>query len=192
MTGWQGEVPFVDPLCGSGVLPIEAAWIALQRPPGLTRRRFGFQGWMDFDVRIWTALRDEARKGVLKQLPAPILGSDIRRDAVAHSEGNARAAGIGHLVRFEVRDIRDFQPPTGPPGVILCNPPYGERIGEEKELRALYRTLGQVYRERGAGWTLFVFSGNPDLARCIDLPPAEQVPLYNGKIPCRFLKFHLS
>src|SRR5579885_862972 len=101
LTGWTGEVPFVDPMCGSGVLPIEAAWVALRRPPGLTRRRFGFQGWMDYDVRLWTALRDEARAGVRKQLPAPVLGSDVRRDAIAFAAGNARAAGIGHLLRFE-------------------------------------------------------------------------------------------
>src|SRR5581483_9140678 len=83
LTGWAGETPFVDPLCGSGTLPIEAAWLALRRPPGLTRRRFGFQGWMDYDVRAWTAIRDEARRQVRKRLAAPVLGSDVRQDAVA-------------------------------------------------------------------------------------------------------------
>src|SRR5262245_45719676 len=83
LTGWKGEAPLADPLCGSGTLPIEAAWIALRRPPGLTRRRFGFQGWMDFDVRLWTSLRDEARRGVRRKLPAPVFGSDVRGDAVA-------------------------------------------------------------------------------------------------------------
>jgi putative N6-adenine-specific DNA methylase len=189
LTGWRGESAFADPLCGSGVLPIEAAWIALRRPPGLTRRRFGFQGWMDFDVRLWTALRDEARRGVHKQLPAPIVGSDLRRDAVAFARTNARAAGIGHLLRFDVKDVRDFRPPEGPPGVIVCNPPYGERIGEEKELKPLYQTLGEVFRERCAGWNVNVFTGNQTLARCIDLPPVEQVALFNGKIPCKLLKY---
>src|ERR1700730_6112171 len=99
LTGCQPDTPRVDPLCGSGTLPIEAAWIALRRPPGLTRKRFGFQGWMDFDVELWTTLRDEARRGVLKQLPAPIVGSDARNDAISFSSGNARAAGVGHLVK---------------------------------------------------------------------------------------------
>ena len=81
MTGWKPDTPFCDPMCGSGVLPIEAAWIALRRPPGLTRKRFGFQGWMDYDVRLWTELRDEARRGVGRALPAPILGADVRGDA---------------------------------------------------------------------------------------------------------------
>jgi putative N6-adenine-specific DNA methylase len=187
-TGWRGEVPFADPLCGSGTLPIEAAWLALRRPPGLTRRRFGFMGWMDYDVRLWTELRDEARRGVLKALPAPVLGSDVRGDAVAFATSNARAAGIGHLLHFDKRDVRDFRPPEGTPGVLVCNPPYGERLGEEKELRGLYRLLGEVCRERLAGWMVWVLTGNQRLAREIGLEPAEQVPLYNGKIPCRLLK----
>ncbi len=113
LTGWRGEQPFADPLCGSGTLAIEAAWIALRRPPGLTRKRFGFQGWMDFDVQLWTALRDEARRGAGRSLPAPILASDVRGDAVSLAINNARAAGIGHLLRFDKRDVRDFQPPEG-------------------------------------------------------------------------------
>src|SRR5262249_54058787 len=137
LSGWRGETAFIDPLCGSGTLPIEAAWLSLRRPPGLTRRRFGFQGWLDYDVRLWTELRDEARRGVRKTLAVPIIGSDVRRDAITFSINNARAAGLGRLVRFEPKDVRDFRPPPGPPGTILCNPPYGERIGEEKELRGL-------------------------------------------------------
>ncbi len=191
LSGWRGETAFVDPLCGSGTLPIEASWLALRRPPGLTRRRFGFQGWMDFDVGLWAELRDEARRGVLKRLPAQIFGSDVRRDAVTFSKNNARAAGVGHLLRFAVKDVRDFRPPAGPPGTLICNPPYGERLGEEKELRGLYATLGEVLRTRCAGWRAFVFTGNPTLAAEIGMGPAEQVPLYNGKIPCRLLRFDL-
>jgi putative N6-adenine-specific DNA methylase len=192
LTGFRGETAFVDPLCGSGTLPIEAAWLALRRPPGLTRRRFAFQSWLDYDVGLWTQLRDEARRGVRKELPAPVVGSDVRRDAVEWSKTNARAAGIGHLVRFEAKDVREFRPPDGPPGVLLCNPPYGERIGEEKEWRGLYQTLGEVFRERCAGWTAYVFTGNARLAREIGLQPAAQVPLFNGKIPCRLLRFDLG
>ncbi|MCC6419893.1 MAG: RNA methyltransferase [Gemmataceae bacterium] len=191
LTGWRGETLFVDPMCGSGVLPIEASWLALRRPPGLTRKRFGFQGWMDFDVALWAELRDEARRGVLKQLPAPIRGSDVRRDVVSFARTNARAAGVGHLLPFEIKDVRDFRPPAGSPGVIVCNPPYGERIGEEKELRGLYAALGEVLRTRCAGWRAFVFTGNPRLAGDIGMEPAEQVPLYNGKIACRLLQFNL-
>ncbi len=189
LTGWKGETPFVDPMCGSGTLPIEAAWIALRRPPGLTRKRFGFMGWMDYDVALWTDLRDEARRGVLKQLPVPILGSDIRGDALAFCDKNARAAGVGHLLRFERKDVCDFRVPAGPAGTLLCNPPYGERIGEEEELIGLYRTLGELFGQRCPGWQAFVFSGNAVLGRAIGLKPNTEVPLFNGKIPCRLLRF---
>jgi putative N6-adenine-specific DNA methylase len=191
LTGWKGDTPFVDPMCGSGTLPIEAAWIALRRPPGLTRKHFGFQGWMDYDVKLWTELRDEARRSVLKQLPSPVMGSDVRKDAVSFSRGNARAAGIGHLIDFEVKAISDFVPPDGAPGTIICNPPYGERIGEEKDLKPLYRTIGDVLQKRCSGWTAFVFSGNASLAKCIGITPAARIPLFNGKIPCQLLRFDL-
>lgn len=191
LTGWNGATPFADPLCGSGTLPIEAAWLALRRPPGLTRKRFGFQGWMDYDVELWTTLRDEARRGVLRSLPLPILGSDERGDAVSFAINNARAAGIGHILRFDKRGVCDFQPP-GPPGVIVCNPPYGERIGEERNLFGLYKLLGEVFSQRCSGWTAFVFTGNPRLASAIELQPAAQTPLYNGKIPCRLLRFDIA
>jgi putative N6-adenine-specific DNA methylase len=189
LTGWRGDRPFADPLCGSGTLPIEAAWVALRRPPGLTRKRFGFQGWMDFDVELWTSLRDAARRGVRRALAAPVLASDVRGDAVAFSIDNARAAGIGHLLRVEKKDVRDFRPPEGPPGVLVCNPPYGERLGEEKSLFGLYRLLGEVFRDRCGGWEAYVFTGNRRLADAIGIEPAAQVPLFNGKIPCRLLKF---
>ncbi|HYV40140.1 MAG TPA: THUMP domain-containing protein [Gemmataceae bacterium] len=190
-SGWRGGTPFADPMCGGGTLAIEAAWLALKRPPGLTRRRFGFQGWMDFDIAQWTAIRDEARAGVSRMLAAPILGCDERADAVAFSVDNAKAAGVGNLVRFEKRQLRDFQPPDATPGTMICNPPYGERIGEEKELRGLYELLGEVLRQRFAGWTAFVFTGNQRLARCIGLTPVKRWPLFNGKIPCELFSFAL-
>jgi putative N6-adenine-specific DNA methylase len=189
LTGWRGDAPLVDPLCGSGTFCIEAAWLALKRPPGLTRRRFGFMGWMNFDIGLWTTLRDEARRNVLKELPAPILGADVRGDALHFSQTNAKAAGIGHLLRFEKRDVSEFEPPAGPPGIVICNPPYGERIGEEKDLIGLYKTLGKVFRERCEGWKLWVFSGNAFLARQIGLKPLQVFDLFNGRIPCRLMEY---
>jgi putative N6-adenine-specific DNA methylase len=192
LSGWDPSTPLVDPLCGSGTVPIEAAWLALHRPPGLTRRRFGFQGWLDFDVRVWTAVRDEARHQVRKVLPATIHGFDQRRDVVSLARENARAAGVGNVLRFEVRDLAEFQPPASAPGVILCNPPYGERLGEEKELRSLYRLFGQVLQERCRGWQALLFSGNGRLVRQIGLEPKERIHLFNGKIPCQLVRFELG
>lgn len=190
-TGWRGERPFVDPLCGSGTLPIEAAWIALDRPPGLTRKHFGFMGWMDYDIRLWTELRDQARQAMKPSLPVPILGFDQRRDAMDLAARNARAAGIGHLLSFTLDDVRRFEVPAEP-GLLLCNPPYGERIGEEKELRSLYRALGDCFRDRCPGWTCCVFTGNERLGLEIGIEPTRQTPFFNGKIPCRLLEFTRS
>lgn len=188
-TGWRANVAFVDPMCGSGTLCVEAAWLALDRPPGLTRKRFGFMGWMDYDVAAWAEIRDEARRKVKKSLPATVTGSDLRGDAVSFAIDNAKAAGIGHLLRFSKRALADLELPAGDPGVIVCNPPYGERIGEERDLVWLYRQLGDVFRSRAQGWTLWVFTGNERLAREIGQAPVEQVPLFNGKIDCRLLRY---
>ena len=187
-SGWDVSTPFVDPMCGSGTLPIEAAWIALRRPPGLTRKRFGFQGWLDYDVRLWTEVRDEARRGVLKALPAPIVGYDVRRDVVDFARSNARAAGIGSVLKFEAKDVNDFRAPAGAPGTVAVNPPYGERLGEETELRPLYSAIGEAFK-RCPGWRCWVFTGNGSLARRIKLPVAERIHLFNGKLPCQFLRY---
>jgi putative N6-adenine-specific DNA methylase len=192
LCGWKGDTPFVDPLCGSGTLPIESAWLALRRPPGLTRRRFGFQGWIDYDVRLWTELRDEARRQVRKELRAPIQGSDQRRDAIEFARTNARAAGVGHRVQFTVQDLRELSTPAGSPGTILCNPPYGERLGQEADLRSLYQLLGEVLRQRCPGWDAWVFTGNQTLAEHIDLPVTQEIALYNGRIPCKLLRLSTS
>lgn len=187
-TGWDGTVPLIDPLCGSGSIPIEAAWIALRRPPGLTRKHFGFMGWMSYDIDLFAAIRDEARANMLKQLPAPIFGSDIRPDAIEFATNNAKAAGIGHMLRFERRDVRDVKPPETP-GVMLCNPPYGERIGEERELRPLYRTIGHVIAERFTGWKCHVFTSDSAPWREIGMRAKEVRPFWNGKISCRLMRF---
>jgi putative N6-adenine-specific DNA methylase len=188
-TGWKGDTPFVDPMCGSGTLAIEATWLARSRPPGLTRRRFGFQGWLDFDVKLWTELRDEARRGMHKEWHGVVAGSDQRRDVVEMARANARAAGVGHLIQFEVQSLADFAPPKGQPGTILCNPPYGERIGTEADLRSVYKLMGEIFRERCSGWQTWVFTGNPRLAECIGLPVRQEKAFYNGKIPCMLLQF---
>lgn len=187
-TDWDGTTPFADPMCGSGTLPIEAAWLALRRPPGLTRRHFGFQGWMDYDVRLWTALRDQARAQVRTRLPAPVLGSDVRGDAVSLAGRNARAAGVGHLLRFILRDLADFRPPEGPPGTVVCNPPYGARLGEARALAPLYETMGRVFAERCRGWRVYVFAADTGLARRLGVEVIDAVPFFNGKIPCRLLR----
>ncbi len=188
--GWKPETPLVDPMCGSGTFCVEAAWIALNRPPGLTRKWFGFQGWTEFDRELWNAIRDEARAGVRKELPAPIVGSDNHKGAIELAKQNARNAGVGHLVELERRDLADARPPEGTvPGVVICNPPYGERIGEEKEWVPLYAKLGDVIGESWPGWRLFVFTSNDRLARKVRLPVKQRIPFFNGKLQCHLWEY---
>lgn len=187
-TGWRGEGPLVDPMCGSGTFCVEGAWIALNRAPGLTRRRFGFLGWLNHDVKLWNRLRDEARAAVRTQLDHPVLGFDLRRDAVAMAEENARAAGVGHRVKFAQADVAQFFPPPGPPGIIVCNPPYGERLSPGEDLRALYRELGLAI-QRSPGWRAFVFASREAPLRAIGLRPFRRTPLFNGRIECELQEF---
>jgi putative N6-adenine-specific DNA methylase len=189
---WDPATPLVDPLCGSGTFCIEGAWLAVKRPPGLTRKWFGFQGWLDFDRPLWNAIRDDARRNVLTASPAPIRGSDIHRGAIELSRANARAAGVGHLVQFDRLDVADIRPTEGPPGCLICNPPYGERIGDEKELAGLYRKIGETAANHWPGWRLFVFTGNDWLARKVGLKAKRFMPFYNGRIPCRLWGYEIG
>ncbi|MGF1580467.1 MAG: class I SAM-dependent RNA methyltransferase [Gemmataceae bacterium] len=192
LSGWDRESPLVDPLCGSGTFLIEGAWLALNRPPGLTRKRFGFQGWLDFDRGLWNAIRDEARDGIEGGLGSTILGTDNRKDVLSLARSNAKAAGCGHALTFQKRELADFEPPIDTPGLLICNPPYGERIGDEKQLRGLYRLLGTVLKERFQGWRAVIFTANNNLARQIGLTPSERIALYNGKISCQLLQYDLE
>jgi putative N6-adenine-specific DNA methylase len=188
---WNPFTPLVDPLCGSGTFCIEAAWIALNRPPGLTRKWFAFQGWPDFDRPLWNAIRDDARRAVLRDLPATICGSDVRQDAIDFAHANARTAGVGNLLRFQRQDVRDARPAAGAPGVLICNPPYGERIGEEEELIGLYAMLGATAKAHWPGWRLLVFTSNSMLARKVGLKVVHKEPFFNGPLECFLWEFRV-
>jgi putative N6-adenine-specific DNA methylase len=188
--GWTPDTPLVDPMCGSATFCIEGAWMALNRAPGLTRKWFGFQGWREFDRVLWNAIRDDARDAVKKDLPAPIIGTDVHPGAIDLANQNARNAGVAHLLKLERKDIGQTRPPAGvAPGVVICNPPYGERIGEEKEWVPLYTKLGQVMRDHWPGWRLFVFTSNDMLARKVKLPVRHRTPFFNGKIECQLWEY---
>jgi putative N6-adenine-specific DNA methylase len=188
--GWTPDTPLVDPMCGSATFCIEGAWMALNRAPGLTRKWFGFQGWREFDRVLWNAIRDDARASVKKDLPAPIISTDVHPSAIDLANQNARNAGVAHLLKLERKDIGQTRPPAGvAPGVVICNPPYGERIGEEKEWVPLYTKLGQVIRDHWPGWRLFVFTSNDMLARKVKLPVKHRTPFFNGKIECQLWEY---
>lgn len=191
MTGWDGTVPFYDPMCGSGTLVIEAALKALNIAPGLFRESFAFERWPDFDQKLWNDVREETRHQALEAPRAPIAGSDMNPGAIAAARANAQTAGIDEDVQLFVRKMEEAQPPTAEPGVLLINPPYGTRLGDEVALRPLYHQMGELFRQRFQGWRAFVFAGNLQLARHIELTATRKIKLYNGPLVCRLLEFDL-
>jgi len=182
--------PLLDPMCGSGTLPIEAALIAGDVAPGLLRERFGFSRWPGHVPRIWERLVDDARarrEAGLRRLPA-IVGTDRDAAAVRAAIANVAQAGLAKQIHIEKRELTDAQPPksrTGAPGLVALNPPYGERLGSESELRPLYEAIGSVLRERFTGWKAALFTGNPDLALRVGIRATKAHTLYNGALPCR-------
>jgi putative N6-adenine-specific DNA methylase len=189
LIGWDGQVPLYDPMCGSGTLVIEAALKALRIAPGLAREKFACHRWPDFDGALWQKSLDEARRQKLSQAPCLIVGTDSDPAAIRGAETHARRAGVDQAVRFRVQAIESAESPAMEPGVIVTNPPYGERLGEESELIGLYQKLGEVLSRRFPGWTAWILAGNLSLARHIGLSATEKIKLFNGPIPCRLLKF---
>lgn len=190
LTGWDGTSPLADPMCGSGTIPIEAALLSAGRAPGLLRSSFGFQHLSGYDRKVWERLVAEARERERAAPRCRIEGSDRSEAVVRGARRNARRAGVAGAVRFRPLDIREFAP-EGPPGTILCNPPYGVRMTGGPEAEAFYRAMGEAFKKRCRGWTAWVLSGNPGATRFIGLKASRRIPLMNGPIDCRLLKYEL-
>jgi putative N6-adenine-specific DNA methylase len=190
LSGWDGSVPLVDPMCGSGTIPVEAALKASRRAPGLTRPGFGFQRWSSYDAVAWSAVLKEAQEQALESLPVPILGSDLSGSALEMARKNADRAGVGGLVSFSRSGIGECITPSSP-GILLCNPPYGVRLGDEEMLQGLYKKLGDTLKKSFQGYTAYILTGNPQLASCVGLRPSRRIVLFNGPIECRLLRYEV-
>ncbi len=191
LTDWSGTEPFLDPMCGSGTLPIEAALYAARVAPATFRRkRFLFRNWPDFYEPLWERLLKEAEER-RQQLPVGLIfGADRNEKILKTAMINARRTGFPkeEIVFFSKR-FEEIAPPTERGGVLLMNPPYGERLGEEEELKPLYKAMGDVFKQRFKGWRCYVFTGSKELSKCIGLKPSRRIPLFNGPIECRLLEF---
>jgi 23S rRNA (guanine2445-N2)-methyltransferase / 23S rRNA (guanine2069-N7)-methyltransferase len=183
---------FLDPMCGSGTLPIEAALIASRKAPGLFRRQFGFERWQGHVPSVWKRLVEEAMAQEIsdpKKLPR-IVGYDEDFRAVRVALGNVESAGLRGRVHVEKRELAQAEA-VAPKGIIVLNPPYGERLGEVEELKGLYKLIGDSFKQRFKGWKGFVFTGSSELAKSIGLKASRRHILYNGPIECRLLEFDL-
>lgn len=189
-TGWDGGGNFVNPMCGSGTLAIEAALIALNRAPGLLRSNFGFMHSKGWNEKLWNGLRERAEREARKSLPGRIVAADIDPGAVEAARKNAAAAGVGDLIEFAVCDFRETPVPGGG-GAIVLNPGYGERMGDAATLEGVYKGIGDFFKRKCAGYAGYVFTGNPDLAKKIGLRAKRRLPFMNSGIECRLLEYEL-
>ena len=190
LAGWTPGVPLLDPMCGSGTFLIEAAQISLADAPGLSRDvgEFGLERLANFDKDLWRRLRTEMAQRRVEAEPLPIWGSDIDADAVARARQNLAYAGFNDLVTVEQADLLERGAPA-PEGILVANPPYGERLGNGEELASFYPKLGDALKKRFAGWKCYLLSADTQLPKLIGLRPSKKTPLFNGQLECRLYEF---
>ena len=192
LSGWQPGTPLLDPMCGSGTFLLEAAQIALDDAPGLSREagEFGFEQLKSFDAGLWRRLQRAAAERRREAAALPLYGSDIDADAVARTRQNLAGAGLDGLVTLERADLLTRSAPADS-GVMVANPPYGERLGSEEELAAFYPALGNALKQHFAGWSCWFLSADTRLPKLIRLQTSRKIPLYNGPLECRLYNIEI-
>ena len=196
-SGWVPGTPLLDPMCGSGTLLIEAAMWATDRAPGLHRGHWGFSGWAQHDDAVWKEVKADAQtraRAGLAAYESRFFGSDIDSRVVELARSNARRAGIGELITFEVKDVAQLTNPLpkGPYGTVISNPPYGERLESEPALIAMHSLLGRNMKNHFGGWNLSLFSASPELLSCLQLRAERQFKAKNGPLDCVQKNYHLT
>lgn len=188
LSGWDKKSHFVDPMCGSGTLLIEAALIAMNIPPASYRDFFGFLNWKDFDADLWKEIKIDA---LAKQcdIDFKIVGTDLAAGMIAVAEKNIKSAHLKNEIQLEQLPMQEFIPPEGP-GIMLCNPPYGERI-RTRDIVELYRDMGDTMKRKYGGYTAWIISSDIIALKQIGLYPSRKLELYNGPLECRFEKFEI-
>ena len=184
-SGWRGDCPLVDPMCGSGTFLVEAALIAANIMPGVYRRHFAFEGWKDFDAELFDRLyNDDSRE---RKVENPIIGADISPKAVAIAKANIKSAGVGKYVDVEVKSLMQWEEAPAN-GVLVTNPPYGERIHVE-DMEGLYSLIGTKLKHVFKGYHAWIIGYNNDYFRRIGLAPSTKLPIMNGSLPCELREY---
>lgn len=198
--GWPAAAAaggaLLDPMCGGGTLPIEAALLAGDVAPGALRDAYGFRGWLGHRPALWNDLRREAedrRRAAATRRGPLIQGSDADPAAVRRAEAQVAAAGLAGRVTIERRDVGDCRPPDGSSaGLVATNAPYGERLGDRDELAAVYRRLGEALKARFAGWNLALLTTDPKLAGEVRMRAHRRNALWNGPLRCELLQYRVG
>lgn len=189
-TSWDRRAPFINPMCGSGTLAIEAALIATNRHPGLYRSNYSFMHFSGYDRSIYDRVLEGLNVMIQEPRDLKIVATDNSLDALKISMVNAKSAGIDHCIHFEKVDFEKTNIPAGP-GVVFFNPEYGERLGRIHELEQTYRRIGDFMKNKCKGYTGYVFTGNMELAKKIGLRASRRIEFYSAKIDCRLLEYEL-
>ncbi len=188
LAGWKGDSPFIDPMCGSGTLPIEAAMIAYNIPPLILRKSFGFMRWRDFESGLWRQVRKDA---IAKKtsFEHTIWASDTESEAIEAIETNLRTLDLIRKVQVQKIDFLELEPPETP-GLMIMNPPYNERL-EYNDINVFYKAVGDQMKQAYSGWEAWIISSNKEALKHIGLRPSRKVTLYNGALECKFHKFEM-
>lgn len=195
IAGWNGNTNLVDFTCGSGTILVEAALLAHNRSPQKERQYFGFMGWSNYDRALWRKAKREAR-AVEREFEHTITGSDIDEDSIGIAADNLVRAKVDDEVRLSVKDFEDRMPPRGEPGIVVVNPPYGERLeaqseDENEDIKEFYGRLGAHLKAHYQGYTAWVISSNQEAMNHLGLKSEQQHHLYNGALPCWFNSYPL-
>jgi putative N6-adenine-specific DNA methylase len=188
LSGWDASTPFYDPFCGSGTIPIEAALIASRVPPGKFRERWSFMNWLGFDAELWESVKSEAQSHEVKPAVS-INASDMDARSLTITRRNISAAGCGDIIKTELSLFEEFQFPPAP-GLIVTNPPYGERLREFDQV-SFYKKVGDVLKRNCPGYHAWLIGSDLHAIKFIGLKPEQKIILYNGQLECRFLHFSL-
>lgn len=189
LTGWDKKSNFVDPMCGSGTILIEAALIAGNIPPGSYKSYFGFEKWKNFDQEIWDKVYDDAMNQINTNKPV-ILGCDISKHVARKAVINMNEANLKHSISIEHCAFDDLTVPEGG-GILVINPPYGERMNLDEDINALYKSIGDTLKKKWAGYDAWIITSNPEAAKHIHLNPKPKIKLFNGALECRFMRYEL-
>jgi putative N6-adenine-specific DNA methylase len=169
---------------------MEAALLALNKPAGLLRSNFGFMHLKTFDETLWKSIRKEARSQIQKKLDFPIVATDWDSKAVDAAKHNAATAGVEHLIHFDVCHF-EKTPTYTEKGIVILNPEYGERLGQQKELETTYKAIGDFFKQKCQGYMGYIFTGNPHLGKKVGLRTKRKIEFYNAQILCRLLEYEL-
>lgn len=189
LSGWSPGIPLLDPMCGSGTFLLEAALISLNIAPG-AQRHFAFEKLKNFDARSWKQLSDQSIKRQKPKVSLPIYGSDLYGNALDTTRANLAAAGLEGMVQLKQANILEISAPARQ-GILVANPPYGERVGESEALAEFYPRLGDALKKKFSGWNCYIFSSDMRLPKLIRLNASKRTPLYNGALECRLFEYKI-